>query len=169
MRAGQTRGRRRTVGGSMALSWPSGDDLMGGPRPRCTPAAPAPSGGYGPSGPPGVIWIFPPKLHHLFSTICQPEIYRTDICWTDICRPDICPTDICRPDELAAIALSFAAFDNREPERAEMGAERPISASVFKSWLILSLHCPERWQMVWVYVYALDTIMAWWMQHLLVL
>ena len=120
------------VGVSMASSGPSGDDLMGGPRPRCTPAAPAPSGGYGPSGPPGVIWIFPPELHHLFSTICQPEIYRTDICWTDICRPEICPTDTCRPDELAAIALSFAAFDKREPERAEMGAERPISASTEK-------------------------------------
>ena len=42
------------------------------------------------------------------------------------------PADICRPDKLAAIALSFAAFDKREPERAEMGAERPISASTEK-------------------------------------
>ena len=30
------------------------------------------------------------------------------------------------------MALSFAAFDNREPERAEMGAEHPISASSVK-------------------------------------
>ena len=51
---GQTRGRRRLVGGSMASSWPPGDDLMDGPRPRSPPAAPAPSGGSGASGPPGI-------------------------------------------------------------------------------------------------------------------
>ena len=44
---------RRVVGVSMASSWPPDDDLAGGPSPRCTPAAPAPSGGSGPSGPPG--------------------------------------------------------------------------------------------------------------------
>ena len=45
---------RRVFGVSMASSWPSGDDLMRGPRPRCPPAAPAPSGGSGASGPPGI-------------------------------------------------------------------------------------------------------------------
>ena len=37
---------------SMASSWPSGDDLMGGPPPRCPPApAPAQTWGSGTSGP----------------------------------------------------------------------------------------------------------------------
>ena len=41
---------------SMALSGSPDDDVMRGPRPRCTPAAPAPSGGSGPSGPPGSLF-----------------------------------------------------------------------------------------------------------------
>ena len=45
---------RRVVGVSMASSGPPDDDLMRGPRPRCPPAAPAPSGGSGASGPPGI-------------------------------------------------------------------------------------------------------------------
>ena len=37
---------------SMASSWPSGDDLMDGPPPRCPPApAPAQTWGSGTSGP----------------------------------------------------------------------------------------------------------------------
>ena len=41
------------VGVSMASSGPPNDHLIGGTPPRCTPAAPAPSGGSGASGPPG--------------------------------------------------------------------------------------------------------------------
>ena len=123
---------------SMASSWPSGDDLMDAPPPRCTPApAPAQTWGSGTSGPilrhfsagngNGTKGCVIASSFFQQTAICQSAICRPDICRLNICRPDIC-----RPDELAAIALSFAAFDNREPERAEMGAERPISASMQK-------------------------------------
>ena len=42
------------IGVSMASSWPSDDDLMDVPPPRCPPAAPAPLGGSGPSGAPNI-------------------------------------------------------------------------------------------------------------------